>query len=176
MFFVACSTKQEWLKAEVSYPNKNSENLLVKPKDFSYYTYIKSKSCIENNNKTKNLIPEETKKIQGKDFAYVSMFFDEENYGMESWSFGRVIAGDTIMLVETKFQAKTCSCKTSGRFFHGYFIVFDNNFIKIKTDKKNNIYNRQEIYNFVQEYYHQDFEKQVNSIEDLKLLIKNINN
>ncbi len=170
----SCSFSKEWIEAEITYTNHETENLLVRPQNFSYYTFIRSKKTIDE--KTKVLIPENVYKIKGKDFAYVAMFFDEANYGMESWSFGKVLAGDNIMLVETKYQAKTCACNTSGKFFKDYFLVYGNYFLKIKTYKKTNICDKQEIYSFLDTYYKNSYNKEFNNIEDLTKLIRDINN
>lgn len=171
----ACSSGKEWLPAKVVYYDDFSEELLVRPKKATYYTFVKSKH-LNNTKKIKILIPEEVKLIEGKDFTYVYMFFDEKDYGMESWSFGRVIAGDSIKLVETKFQFKTCACKTAGKFFYGYFILVGETKLKIKTDNKNNVYNRSEIYNFIDANSDTPLPKGINTVEDLITFLENINN
>jgi hypothetical protein len=176
VFFVAaCNSTEKWHKASVVYFDDFSEELLVKPKNSTYYTFIKAKP-IGDSGKVRILIPEEVKLIQGDDFAFVRMFFDEENYGMETWSFGKVLAGDSVVIAETKFQFKTCACKTAGKFFHGYFMVAGDQYLKIRTDNKNNVYNRAEIYDFVDKNYHQSLPKEINTINDLILFMENINN
>ncbi|NLB86363.1 MAG: hypothetical protein GX793_04810 [Bacteroidales bacterium] len=170
----SCSFSKDWIEAEITYTDRETENLLVNPQNFSYYTYIKSKKT--NDAKSKNLIPENVFKIKGKDFLYIAMFFDEANYGMESWSFAKVLAGENIMLVETKYQAKTCSCNTSGKFFKDYFLVYEDYFVRIKTFKKTYICDKQEIYSFIEKYYKNSYDKEFNNIEDLTKLIRDINN
>lgn len=171
----ACSSSKEWLPAKVIYYDDYTEDLLVRPKKATYYTFIKSKPLNEIS-KVKILIPEEVKLIEGENFTYVYMFFDEKDYGMESWSFGKVIAGDSIRIVETKYQLKTCACKTAGKFFHGYFITIGDEKLKIKTDNKNNVYNRSEIYSFVDSNSRTPLPKEINTIDDLITFLENINN
>lgn len=175
LFVAACNSTEKWYKASVVYYDDFAEELMVKPKNSTYYTFIKAKP-IADTGKVKILIPEEVKTIQGDDFAYVRMFFDEENYGMESWSFGKVLAGDSVQISETKFQFKTCACKTAGKFFHGYFIVAGDQHLKVRTDNKNNVYNRSEIYEFVEKHYSLPLPKEINNIDDLILFLENINN
>jgi hypothetical protein len=172
---LSCSSEKEWQNARVVYFDDFERNAIVLTGKNTYFTFIKAKPASEDL-KTEILIPEEVKLIEGDNFAYVRMFFDEENYGMESWSFGKVLAGDTVRLAETRFQFKTCACKTAGAFFHGYFLVCGDSHLKIKTDNKNNIYNRLEIYQFVENHIATELPKEINTIEDLKLFLKNINN
>lgn len=171
----SCSVKKEWQQANLVYADgfEKSANILVK--NSTYYTFIRAKSN-EQDSKTEILIPEEVRFVDGRDSRYVSMFFDEENYGMESWSFGRVLAGDSIMITETRFQFKTCACKTEGKYFHGYFLVHGSNHLKIKTDSKNNVYNRSAIYDFVERFSEFPLPKDINTIDDLILFLENINN
>jgi hypothetical protein len=175
VFINACSTNKNWQDAYVIYSDGYSKNTQIIAKNGSYYTFIRAHSDY-NAGKKEILIPEDVNLIVGKDFAFVSMYFDEENYGMESWSFGKVLAGDTIKLAETKFQFKTCACKTAGKFFHGYFLVTQDSHLKIKTDNKHNIYNRLEIYAFVEKYSDFVLPKEINNIEDLINSLENINN
>jgi len=175
ILFGSCSTKNEWQKATVVYSDDFSKDVNVLVKRSTYYTFIKAKSD-NPAEKTEILIPEEVKLVTAKDFTYVSMFFDEKNYGMESWSFGKVLAGDTVMLAETKYQLKTCACKTAGKFFHGYFLVCGTEHLKIKTDSKNNVYNRAQIYEFVDKFSETSLPKEINNISDLIVFLENINN
>lgn len=177
LFFNSCSSNKEWQTATIIYADGYSKDASIIAKRGSYYTFIKAKSD-QNYRKNEFLIPEEVKYISGKDFAYISIYFDEENYGMESWSFGKVISSDSdsIMLAETRFQLKTCACKTAGKFFHGYFLVANDVHLKIKTDNKNNIYNRLEIYEFVERYSIFQLPQEINTIQDLINSLENINN
>jgi hypothetical protein len=171
----ACNSTEKWHKASVVYYDDFSEELLVKPKNSSYYTFIKAKP-IADSGKIKILIPEEVKSIRGDDFSYVRMFFDEEEFGMESWSFGKVLGGDSVLITETKFQFKSCACKTAGKFFHGYFIVAGDQHLKVRTDNKDNVYNRGEIYDFVEKYYSHPLHMEINTVNDLIIFLENINN
>ncbi|MFQ3579445.1 MAG: hypothetical protein SNJ71_04800 [Bacteroidales bacterium] len=147
--FISCSSSKKYTKAEVVFWDGFKAEMLVLPNKNSYYSFIRSKYKTEDE-KIKYLIPEEVISVNGKDYTYVSMYFDEENFGMESYSFARIIAGDTTFaLVETKYQIKTCSCKSAGTFFKGIFLYASpSTYLKLKLDYKNNIYNRIEIAKF----------------------------
>lgn len=175
VILVSCSSKKEWLNAKVIYYDDFERETSVLTGKNTYYTFIKARPAKEGS-RTEILIPEEVKLIKGENFGYVRMFFDEEIYGMDSWSFGKILAGDTVMLAETRFQLKTCACKTSGAFFHGYFLVCGDKHLKIKTDNNKNIYNRLEIYEFVDKHISTPLPKDINTIDDLKLFMENINN
>jgi hypothetical protein len=55
-------------------------------------------------------------------------------------------------------------------------MVVGDQYLKIRTDNKNNVYNRGEIYDFVEKHYHQSLPKEINTINDLILFLENINN
>jgi hypothetical protein len=175
LLLYSCSANKEWQDATIIYADNFEKSALILAKRSTYFTFIKSKSS-EGDSKKEILIPEEVRYVDSKDGGYISMYFDEENYGMESWSFGKVLAGDSVKLVETRFQFKTCACKTAGKFFHGYFLVNGINHLKIKTDNKNNIYNRSEIYEFVDKYSEYPLPMDINNIVDLTFSLQNINN
>ncbi|HOK39162.1 MAG TPA: hypothetical protein P5538_04865 [Bacteroidales bacterium] len=147
--FISCSSSKKYTKANIVFWDGFKVEMLVSPNKSSYYSFIRSKYKTEDE-KIKYLIPEEVISINGKDYSYVSMYFDEENFGMESYSFAKIIAGDTAFaLVETKYQIKTCSCKTAGTFLKGIFLYASpSTYLKLKLDYKNNIYNRIEIAKF----------------------------
>ncbi len=171
----SCTANKEWQTARVVYSDDFEKTTNILAKKSTYFTFIRAKSQ-EEGSKIEILIPAEVKFVDGKDSRYVGMFFDEENYGMETWSFGRVISGDSIMLTETRFQFKTCACKTAGKYFHGYFLVYGYEHLKISTDSKNNVYNRSEIYNFIDKFSEIPLPKEINTIDDLGFFLKNINN
>ena len=172
---LSCSVEKEWSQAKIIYSDSFEEEVFARPRKASYYTFIKAKK--ENNNCSSFiLIPEDVKIVQGINYLYISVFFDEDRYGMESYSFARVLAGDSLVLAETKFQAKTCACKTSGAFFFGYFLIYGDKHLKIKIDSKNNVYNRAEIYEFVDLHHSTSLPKEINTINDIIYFLENINN
>ena len=173
MFF-SCKTKSTWENADVTYYDDFSKSCIVRASKNSYYNFIRAKN--DEKGKIEILIPEEIKLVEGKSSKYMGMYFDEETYGMESYSFGKCLAGDSIMIVETKFQAKTCACKTSGTYFKGYFLVYNDTILKIKTDSKNNVYNRKDIYDFVSKFSEVELSQNINTIDDIILFLENINN
>jgi len=170
----ACANQKDWKNAQVIFFDDFEKDMLIKANPHSYYNFIKAKEDLKS--KRILLIPEEIKSVNSLSQKYVSMFFDEDTYGMESYSFGHSLAGDSIMLVETKYQMKTCACKTSGTYFKDYFLVYKDSILKIKTDSKYNIYNRYQIYEFIDKYSKYNTPQGINNIEDIIYFLENINN
>ncbi|HOZ29823.1 MAG TPA: hypothetical protein PLL66_02805 [Bacteroidales bacterium] len=173
--FNSCSINNSWQGANVTYQDGNSKQLQILDKNSSYFTYVKARQD-STSKKSEILTPEKVKNISSEDLGYVSIYFDEDNYGMESWSFGKILSGNTVFLVETKFQVKTCACKTAGKFFHGYFLVAGDKHLKIKTDSKKNVYNQSEVYDFVEKYTDFQLPQGINNLQDLIRILENINN
>lgn len=173
----SCNSNAKWLKARIVYYDNFEEELYVKAGKRTYYNFVKGKTTLKS--KKKYLIPEEVKLVETYDNPsrkYMRMYFDEETYGMESYSFGHSLAGDSLMIVETKYQVKTCACKTSGTYFKDYFLVYNDSILKIKTDNKNNVYNRGKIYDFIEQYSDYGMPQDINTIEDIIFFLENINN
>lgn len=171
---VSCVGKKDWQLAKVVDSTTVEREMYVYVHKNSYYNFVRAKDDL--NQKVEILIPENVSLVESADFKYISMYFDESVYGMNSYSFGSCIAGNDLMLVETKFQAKTCACKTSGTYFKGYFLVYNDSIIKLKTDNENNIQNKAVMYNFVDEYAKYSLPQSVNSIRDVILFLESINN
>ncbi|MDD2635165.1 MAG: hypothetical protein PHW82_06660 [Bacteroidales bacterium] len=170
----SCVSEKKWEKARVVYYDDFEKNMFVKANKHSYYNFIKAKEKLSS--KTEILIPAEVKLVEAANFTYMRLHFDEETYGMESYSFGHNLGGYDIMLAETKYQAKTCACKTSGSYFKGYFLVYNDNILKIKTDNKDNVYNRAKLYDFVERQHGYELPQDINTISDIIYYLENINN
>jgi hypothetical protein len=174
LLLLSCTVEEKWEKARIVFYDDFEKEMFVKAGKRSYYNFIKAKE--ELNSKTIILIPEEIKLVESSNNKYMRLYFDEETYGMESYSFGHSLGGDKIMIAETKYQAKTCACKTSGTYFKGYFLVYNDSAIKIKTDNKDNVYNRAMIYEFIEKHDGLGFTKDINTITDIINFLENINN
>ncbi|MBN2777671.1 MAG: hypothetical protein JXR36_08515 [Bacteroidales bacterium] len=174
LLLLSCNVKNKWEKARVVFYDDFEKEMFIKVSKHSYYNFIKAKDDITS--KTLILIPEEIKLVESSNNKYMRLYFDEETYGMESYSFGHSLGGDEIMIAQTKYQAKTCACKTSGTYFKGYFLVYNDSVIKIKTDNKDNVYNRAMIYEFVEKHNVIGFTKDINTITDIINFLENINN
>jgi len=175
MILFSCSIKNNWHDSYIIYRNGFSQKAQTLAKKGSYYTFIKSRSD-STSHEYEILIPEDVISVSTDDVNYVSIYFDEENYGMESWSFGKVLSGNQIQLIETKFQYKTCACATAGKFFHGYFLVYKNEHLKIKLDNSDIIYNLNEIYSFMEKHNGFELSQGINTLQDLIDALENINN
>lgn len=174
LIIASCANKKNWQTARIVFRDNSEIEMLFLAKDFSYYNFVKAKDSLKA--KTQILIPENVSLVESTDEKYISMFFNEKEFGMESFSFGKWIVGEELMLVYTKFQAKTCACKTSGTYFKGYFFVNNDSIFKIKTDSKNNVYNKVDVYEFFDKYSEYSLPKDINTIEDIVLFMENINN
>ncbi len=174
LLFFSCAQKKEWETARVVFYDDFEKEMLIKASKHSYYNFVKAKE--DDKSRRVLLIPEEVKLVDGIDQKYVRMFFDEETYGMESYSFGQYLAGDSIIIVKTKYQVSTCACKSSGSYLKDYFLVYQESILKIKTDSKNQIYNRGQIYKFIDEHSEYELPQDINTIEDIIFFLENINN
>ncbi|MDR2009499.1 MAG: hypothetical protein LBQ22_03350 [Bacteroidales bacterium] len=170
----SCLSKKNWEQAHITYKDESKSSMNVYPGRNSYYNLIHAKKDIKA--KKEFLLPEDVKTVENEQYKYVSMYFDEENFGMESYGFGKVMAGDEIMIVKTKFREKTCACKTSGAYFKGHFLVYNNDIQRIRTDKRSNIINNKEIQDFMDKYSDIDLPQKISTVDDLIEYIKNINN
>ncbi len=170
----ACSSNKNWEKARVIFYDDFEKEMSIKAGKHSYYNFVKAKD--DSAKRRQLLIPEEVKLVESPNQKYIRMFFDEETYGMDSYSFGHLLAGDSVMLVQTKYQVKTCACKTAGTYFKDYFLVYNDSILKIKTDNKNNVYNRGQIYQFVDIHLKTGMPQDINTIDDIIFFLENINN
>lgn len=119
--------------------------------------------------------PDSIKSTYNDNFAYNSLFFDEERFGMESYGFIKKLAGNDLYVGVTKFKMKTCACKTSGGYFKGYFIVTGDNYIKLKTAPKNRILNLQELNDFIESNgFDIEIPPQVQYVDELVQFFNNI--
>jgi uncharacterized protein YqkB len=139
-----------------------------------YFDLIHARQNLDN--KTEFLMPDKVNTVENKNYKYISLFFNEEDFGMESYGFGEVLAENEVAIVKTKYRKKTCACKTSGSFFKGYFLVRNNDIQLIETDKKLNILNKKEALHFLDEHTSIDLPQNINTIDELIAFIKNINN
>ncbi|MDL2262359.1 hypothetical protein LJC11_02525 [Bacteroidales bacterium OttesenSCG-928-I21] len=170
----ACAAKRDWQMASVINTADKRDNVYVFAGKNFYFDRIYAKEKIDD--KMEILLPENVKTVENENYKYVRMYFDEENFGMESYGFGKVLAEKAVMLVETKYKQKTCACKTSGSYSKGYFFVFNNYMQQIETDKKLNILNKSSLLKFLDKHSEIDIPQNVNTINELVAFIKNINN
>jgi hypothetical protein len=167
---ISCIPQKKWEKATITFNDNTERDAYVYVSPFSYYNFFRAKYSLDERRTI--YPPDSVKSVINSNFAYHSLFFDEDRFGMESFGFIKRLAGKELYIGVTKFKMKTCSCKTSGGYFKGYFIVHDNHYEKIETDIKNHIKNTNELNTFI-ENEGIDFEipQQINSIEELISLI-----
>ena len=145
---ISCIPQKKWEKATITFNDKSEREAYVYASPFSYYNFFRAKYSL---NERRNIYPPDSvKSVSNDNFAYNSLFFDEERFGMESYGFIKRLAGKTLYVGVTKFKMKTCACKTSGGYFKGYFIVHGDNYTKIAFDAHKRIKNLNELNSFIE--------------------------
>lgn len=166
----SCVSANKWEQATITFNDGHQLDAKVFVSEMSYYNFFRAleDSTITIYNPESGVI-----NLENDKFRYVSMFFDEARYGMDSYSFGKRLAGHNIMIIETMYQMKTCACKTSGGFFKGYFIVIDKEHIQIMFGKKHIIANINELNSFIEKYHDFEIPATISTIDELTSLINN---
>ena len=145
---ISCIPQKKWEKATITFNDNSEREAYVYASPFSYYNFFRAKYSL---NERRNIYPPDSvKSVSNGNFAYYSLFFDEERFGMESYGFIKRLAGNELYIGVTKFKMKTCACKTSGGYFKGYFIVHGDNYIKIAFDAHRQIKNINELNSFIE--------------------------
>jgi hypothetical protein len=106
-------------------------------------------------------------KINTESRKFISIHFDKENFGIESYGFAKIISEGEIKLVKTKFIEKTCDCQKYGTYEKSYFITNDDFLIRIYTDVSNSITNKSEINNLLKENGCETLPENIKTIKDL---------
>ena len=119
-------------------------------------------------NTSVKIFPKDIEKVEIADKIYYSLYFDETDYGLSSYSFAEKIVGNDLMLVKTKFLEKICPCQKYGGIEHGYFLVKDSKIIRIRTDVRQYIVNLKEINKELQQIGCSQLPENVKTIENLK--------
>jgi hypothetical protein len=170
---ISCIPQKKWEKATITFNDKSEREAYVYASSFSYYNFFRAKYSLDE----RRIIypPNSVKSVSNDNFAYNSLFFDEERFGMESYGFIKRLAGKTLYVGVSKFKMKTCACKTSGGYFKGYFVVHGDNYIKVSLDVKNHIKNINELNAFI-ESEGVDFEipQSVSNLDELISIIDKV--
>ena len=167
---LSCIPQKKWEKATITFNDNSEKNAYVYVSPMSYYNFFRAKYSLDERRTI--YPPDSAKAVINNNFAYYSLFFDEERFGMESYGFIKRLAGNELYVGVTKFKMKTCACKTSGGYFKGYFIVHGDNYAKIELDAKKRIKNTNELNSFI-EQEGLDFEipQQIGTLDELMELI-----
>ncbi len=145
---ISCIPQKKWEKATITFNDNSEREAYVYASPFSYYNFFRAKYSPDERRTI--YPPDSVKSVCNGNFAYHSLFFDEERFGMESYGFIKRLAGNELYIGVTKFKMKTCACKTSGGYFKGYFIVHGDNYIKISIDAHRQIKNINELNSFIE--------------------------
>ena len=145
---ISCIPPKKWEKATITFNDNSESEAYVYASPLSYYNFFRAK--YSQDERRTIYPPDSAKSVSNGNFAYYSLFFDEERFGMESYGFIKRLAGNELYIGVTKFKMKTCACKTSGGYFKGYFIVHGDNYIKISFDAHRQIKNINELNSFIE--------------------------
>jgi len=149
MATLSCIQQKDWEKATITFNDNTEKEAYVYASPLSYYNFFRAKYSLDE----RRIIfpPDSVKAVANNNFKYQSLFFDEERFGMESYGFVKLIAGNNLYVGVTKFKMKTCACKTSGGYFKGYFIVHGDKYEKIGIDLKHRIININLLNKFIED-------------------------
>ena len=170
---LSCIPQKKWEKATITFNDNTQKEAYVYVSPVSYYNFFRAKYSLDEYRTI--YPPDSVKSVRNDNFAYQSLFFDEERFGMESYGFIKRLAGKELFIGVTKFKMKTCACKTSGGYFKGYFVVHGDNYIKVSLDVKNHIKNINELNSFI-ESEGVDFEipQSVSNLDELISIIDKV--
>lgn len=144
----SCISQNNWEKATITFNDNSERDAYVYASPFSYYNFFRAKYSIDEH----RIIfpPDSVKSVRNEKFAYSTLFFDEERFGMESYGFVKHLGGNNLYVGVTKFKMKTCACKTSGGYFKGYFLVHGDNYELIDLGPKKSIKNKNTLNGFIE--------------------------
>lgn len=170
---LSCIPQKKWEKATITFNDNSEKDAYVYISPMSYYNFFRAK--YSSDERRTIYPPDSVKAVQNSNFAYHSLFFDEERFGMESYGFIKRLAGNELYVGITKFKMKTCACKTSGGYFKGYFLVHGDKYEKIEIDLKHRIININLLNKFIKdEGIDLEIPQQTGTLEELISLIDKV--
>lgn len=169
---LSCIPQKKWEKATITFNDNSEKNAYVYVSPMSYYNFFRAKYSLDERRTI--YPPDSAKAVVNNNFAYYSLFFDEERFGMESYGFIKRLAGNDLYVGVTKFKMKTCACKTSGGYFKGYFLVHGEQYERIEIDLKHRIINIDLLNKFIEDEGFAFKIPQNTTLEELVALIEKI--
>lgn len=173
----SCGCYKNWENATITYINGFELNGKVCSKEKSFFSYVKF--IDKNENKKEKLYPNEIKHVKSETYELTSMHFDENIYGVDSYSFGKILAVDEnqkIKMVDTRYIVNDCNCVGRDRYMDGIFLIYNDKMLGIETNRSAKILNINNVYGFILNNLSLELTSDVNNIETLRVFIKNINN
>lgn len=176
IFNSSCSCYNNWENAEIEYHNGFVMEGKICCSRKSFFHNIDFKTT-GNDSQVEKLLPKEIKRINGENCNLISVYFDEDEYGVSSHSFGKILAAaDDIYLIDIKYLVNTCACEGRDMYVSNYLIVHKDEFIVISTGRNKKILNMNLVKDFVLKAADVNLSTDVNNLESLADFIKNINN
>ncbi len=169
----SCSCYKKWEYSQIVYQNGFKSNGYVCSKPNSYFIYVKYKQNLDNN--SEKLLPDDIYYINSESQNLISVHFEEDIYGVNSFSFGKILADNHLKIIDTRYLSNTCGCAGGEKYFNSYFLIYNNNKLKLETNYFGKIINTSDVNKFVSESISVELSKKVNNIKSLIEFIKNIN-
>lgn len=164
-FSITIFAQKKWIDAIIIYNDLSIDSCKVKINKNNFYSSFK----ILKENKIEKIFPNNIKSIKTANEKYISIYFDSINYGVESYSFAKIINEFELLLIWTKFKEKTCTCQKYGAIEKGYFLYYsDDKILRIYTDIANNILNKNEFIEFCNKHWKNAETSKIIKIADLK--------
>ncbi len=173
----SCACHKNWENATITYKNGFEMQGKVCSKEKSFFSFVRYIN--KNENKKEKLYPDEVKYIESKSNALISLHFDENIYGVDSYSFGKILAVDKnkkIKMVDTRYIVNDCNCAGRDQYLNGIFLIYNDKMLGIETNRSGKILNINNVYGFINNNINVELTSNVNNIETLSVFIKNINN
>ncbi len=173
----SCTCYKKWEDATVTYKNGFEISGKICSKEKSFFSHVKFSSQ-EGKNK-EILFPDKIKYISSETNKLVSLHFDENTYGVDSYSFGKILAADQnnqINIIDTRYIVNDCNCAGRNKYLNDFFIVYYDKILKIETNRTGKILNINNIYGFINNNMSIKLTSDVDNIDTLSDFINNINN
>lgn len=171
---LSCSCKGTWSAAKITYHNGFESSGYICCKANSFFAYFSFKA--QTDGSKLKMYPDEVHRVASEKCSLISMKFEKKDYGVDSFSFGKVLAGDEIVLVDTRYLVNTCNCSGKDSYLNDYFLIYKSAKIKIKTNNSGTIFNMKTLYDFVYDNTGYELSQNVKDIKSLRIFLENINN
>lgn len=169
----SCTCINNWQEAKIIHKNAHKEHGLVCIRKYSFFEYIQFKP--NESSKPERLYPENIQLVKIDNTPeLLSLSFSKDDYGVDSYSFGKILSGNTVKLVNTKHLYNTCNCDGKDSYREAYFLISNDEKFKIQVNRRGKILNYPALKQFVLDKTGTKIQNP-NCISDLAQLIKNIN-
>ncbi len=168
----ACNCYKTAENANLLYHNGFETKALVCCKSKSFFAYLKVRN--PESQKFEKVYPDEIKRVSAASCNLIAMKFDKEKYGVNSFSFGKILSGEKLMLTDTKFKVNTCNCAGKDSWQNSHFLIYDDIILELETNRAGKIHNIKNVRDFVQKYTGAELSQKVSDVNSLSEFINNL--